>query len=585
LKVLWAAYGYLPSGSRSIPNIGGNYSLIIYVVNATGSYRYVPRDHTLLLHDENVTKKTISYNAQTWPTTASAVFIVVWNKTRMSNSYFASAEAGFLVQNVYLEANVLNLGTCCVGGIRSKGLRQDLGLGLELTPLLVMPLGYPAQPYPTTSPNYDVMNENLPPVLYSNVSVDESINNIKTVENWSSENLSFQELSQILWAAYGSSNNSHRTTPSANGIYALSIYILNLTGVYKYVPEIEPWTYSHRIEKVMEQDKRYEVIKVGSNETWAEKAPSIILISFNSTFNDGYTGDGSASDSGIEHEWMMINAGLVIQNIFLEASAWNLGTNIISENLNDWNGTGAAEIRNLLSLPSSSIPLHLMPIGHLDQEQYNLSIRVWDWEQKEVISGSLVFKDSEKKISNANGWVNWTGVSGVVTIKVKYYGYWVSDVIAIYMNETKTIDLKCNVFDLTMICLGNSDGTFLQNANVTIFKSTSLVDNKIKTGKTDEKGEVKLLKIPNGTITITVYDGDNQVIANITKTLITQGQRENIICQENSVLVNLEGRIKEIQILNFFVFPETLIFTIGILVFIRFHLKLIHYDLKSKSSF
>jgi len=98
--VLQAAYGYLPSGYRSVPTIGGNYSLIIYIANATGSYRYIPENNSIVLHDENVTKETIRPHDQGWPSEASAVLIIVWNKTKMGNQYFASAEAGCLVQNV-----------------------------------------------------------------------------------------------------------------------------------------------------------------------------------------------------------------------------------------------------------------------------------------------------------------------------------------------------------------------------------------------------------------------------------------------------------------------------------------------------
>jgi len=401
LKVLWAAYGTTSTGHRSVPSIGGNYSLIIYVVNATGSYRYIPENHSIVMHDENVTKETIKMNDQGWPSEASAVLVIVWNKTKMDNQYFASAEAGCLVQNVYLEANALDLGTCCVGGVNSAGLRNNLTLPLDLTPLLVMPLGYPKSSYPPASPNYSVMNGNLPPVQYSNMSLDDAIRNWVSVNQWSSENLSSQELSQLLWAAYGSANTTHRTTPSAVDIYPLIIYVSNSTGVYRYIPEIEkktPKEYFHYTEKILEGDKRYNIANACSGQMWAANAHTILLIAYNSSFNNGSTGDGGA----VSHEFIEVDAGCVIQNLFLEATAWNLGTAVIGDGLEKWNGAGAAELRAILNLSSAIVPLYVMPVGHLHDK-----IRVEDVVVRKVSEAG--------QVSETDPWTEYYANASVTT--------------------------------------------------------------------------------------------------------------------------------------------------------------------------
>lgn len=367
VKVLWVAYGYTSSRQRSVQSIGGNYSLIIYIVNSTGSYCYIPENHSIVLHKKNVTKETIKPHDGGWPSEASAVLVIVWNNTKMGNQYFAAADAGCLVQNVYLKAISLDLGTCCVGSINSVGLREDLHLSQNLIPLLVMPLGYPTIPYPPASPNYEIMNGNLPPVQFSNMSLDDAIRSRISLNKWSSENLSLLELSQLLWAAYGSTNITHRTTPSAYGIYPLIIYVLNSTGVYRYVPEIvkkTPPEYFHYIEKILDGDKKYDVANICSGQIWAANAPSIFLIAYNSSFNNGWTGDESTSGSGINHEFIEVDVGCVIQNLFLEAAAWNLRATVISDGLEEWNGTGASDLRNILNLTSEIVPLYVMPIGH-----------------------------------------------------------------------------------------------------------------------------------------------------------------------------------------------------------------------------
>ncbi|MGQ9460586.1 MAG: nitroreductase family protein [Candidatus Bathyarchaeaceae archaeon] len=358
LEVLWAAYGYA-NGHRSVPQIGYDYSLIIFPVNTTGSYRYIPESNSLVVHDLTVNKETIRPHDSNWPSDSSIVLVVVWNQTKMGNGYFASAEAGCLVQNVYLAAANLNLGTCCVGSINSEGLRNALELPSSLIPLLVMPLGYPTSPYPPASPNYDFMTGNLPPVQYSALSFEEAVRNIVFTREWSGESLSLQEFSQLLWAAYGYTNitkgaSYHRTTPSAYGIYPLVIFVSNATGIYQYLPE------NHSVMKAVDGDKRLDIANACSGQAWAADAPAIFIIIYNSSYNDGNTGDGGT----LSHQFMEINAGAVIQQLFLEASAWNLSANIVSEGLEEWNGTGAEELRNILSLSSDLIPLYTIPVGH-----------------------------------------------------------------------------------------------------------------------------------------------------------------------------------------------------------------------------
>jgi len=352
LEVLWAAYGHT-NERKNIPRIGYDYSLIIFTVNETGSYQYIPESNSLVVHDLSVNKETIRPYDSGWPSDASEVLVIVWDETRMNNHYFASAEAGCLAQNVHLAAASLDLGTCVVGTINSGGLRNVLQLPSTLTPLLVMPLSYPTSPYPVASPNYDLMTGNLPPVQYSGLSFEDAVKDILFAQEWSAEPLSLQELSQLLWASYGYSSTNHRTTPSAYGIYPLVIFVSNATGVYQYLPE------SHSVTEILGGDKRFDIANVFSGQVWAADAPTIFLIVYDSSYNNGNTGDGGV----LPHLFMEVNTGCVIQQLFLEASAWNLNANIVSEGLEEWNGPGAQELRNILGLSPWIIPLYAIPVG------------------------------------------------------------------------------------------------------------------------------------------------------------------------------------------------------------------------------
>ena len=129
------------------------------------------------------------------------------------------------------------------------------------------------------------------------------------------------------------------------GRYPLVIYVSNATGVYQYLPE------SHSITKILDDDKRLDIANTFSGQAWAADAPTIFLISYDSAYNSGNTGDGGF----LSHRFMEVNTGCVIQQLFLEASAWNLKANIISEGLEEWNGAGAQELRNVLGLSASII--------------------------------------------------------------------------------------------------------------------------------------------------------------------------------------------------------------------------------------
>jgi nitroreductase len=353
MSILSAAYGYADA-ERVLPRIGAEYSLAIYVVNNTACYLYNPEANSFSLYNSSVNKETIRPHVG-WVSDASAVLVIVWNQTRMSNQYFASIEAGCLTQNVYLAAITRNLGTCCVGGMNLWGLSVDLNLPWNtLTPILVMPLGYPISDYPYATPAYERMTGNLPLVQISDRSLTDALNNLDYVQAWSEQSLSIQDISQVLWAAYGYSSTFHRTTPSAEDAYPLVVYVSNYTGVYRYIAE------NHSVMLVQFGDKRSEIAAACGNQLWAASAPAIFLVALNSSYNGGNIGDGGV----LEHEWVEVDAGCVAQQILLEGSATNLTSNFIANGLETWNGSGAQSLRSSLNLTPDVIFLYIMPVGH-----------------------------------------------------------------------------------------------------------------------------------------------------------------------------------------------------------------------------
>jgi hypothetical protein len=269
----------------------------------------------------------------------------------MVNQYYASLEAGLVTQNIYLSAVSLSLGTVCVGLINSEGLRNDLKLQNNMIPLLVMPLGYPTSQYPTANPDYSRMTGNLPVVQNSQISYAGALANLLYAQGWSSQVLTSKEISQILWASYGYTSIGHRTVPSAYNVYPFKIWFINATATYEYAPQ------THSVIQKLQGDKRAEISNVFASQSWAANAPTIFLIVYDSSISGG--------DGGIvSHEFINVDEGATAQNIILEAAAWDLNANIVSRGLEDWNGAGAASIRNILGMSSPLIPICAVPVGH-----------------------------------------------------------------------------------------------------------------------------------------------------------------------------------------------------------------------------
>lgn len=350
LDILQSAYGF-SDNHRNVPLVGNDYSLTLFVANSTGTYLYSPQQNTLVVHDININKEILRtrFN-QGFPSNANAIVIVVWNQAVMNNPYYASVEAGCFVQNFYLSSVSHNLGTVCVALIDSASLRTDLNLPSIMTPILVMPIGYPNTPYSSPSPDYTKMNGNLPSVEYSSQSYAEGLKNLIYVKSWSSQGLSAQEMSQLLWAAYGYSSTGHRTVPSAGPTYGLQIWLSNSTGIYQYNPQ------THSVTQKVSGDKRADITGTNQGQVGAVNAPAVFLIAYDSLLG---------GDSGIiPHNWPIVEAGCVAQQLLVEASAWGMSGNIVSLGLEEWNGAKAASIRSIFGVQQSIIPLLLLPIGH-----------------------------------------------------------------------------------------------------------------------------------------------------------------------------------------------------------------------------
>jgi hypothetical protein len=171
---------------------------------------------------------------------------------------------------------------------------------------------------------------------------------------------------------------------------------------------------------------------------------------------------------------------------------------------------------------------------------YNLNLRIMDYDLSDAISGAYVYKDNDVLVSDSNGWANWTLVSGTVSIKVKYFGFWVNGTFSVTMDSDKTIYVKCNLFDVTVNVRETVRNAKLASVNVTVFNGTSSSSNKIKSGISDDNGQVVLTNLPNNTLTFTLYGGSSYslVIGNTTQLINSDGYSFTVNANQNYVNVS-----------------------------------------------
>ncbi|MCE5345208.1 MAG: SagB/ThcOx family dehydrogenase [Bacteroidales bacterium] len=198
------------------------------------------------------------------------------------------------------------------------------------------------------------------PKLKGTITVEEALSKRRSHRSYLKTKISAEDLSQILWAAYGISKpldgypqtrGGLRTVPSAGALYPLEIYVLirNVEGiepgVYKYFSQ------SHKITCVITKDMKEELSLAALNQKMIHVAPVCLLIS--AVFSRTTQGYG---DRGRER-YVYMEAGHSAQNIYLEAEALHLGTCSIGAFNDD-------EVKKVIQLPDEEEPLYIMPVGN-----------------------------------------------------------------------------------------------------------------------------------------------------------------------------------------------------------------------------
>jgi len=184
----------------------------------------------------------------------------------------------------------------------------------------------------------------------SGVSIEETLLKRRSVRDYTGEPLTLQEVSQLLWAAQGTTDpRGFRTAPSAGATYPLKAYLVvgdveNLAeGVYRYESA------EHKLVKVLDGDWRAQLAGAALGQSPVkEGAVSIVFTAIYERTTPRY------GDRGIRY--VHIEVGHAAQNVYLQAVALGLGTVVIGAFRDD-------QVGEILKLPQNEQPLYIMPVG------------------------------------------------------------------------------------------------------------------------------------------------------------------------------------------------------------------------------
>jgi len=217
--------------------------------------------------------------------------------------------------------------------------------------LLVTLCGCP-QPATTPTPSQEQAEViKLPEPRYdSELSLEQSLLNRRSIRNYTGEPLTLQELSQLLWAAQGLTDpRGFRAAPSAGGLYPLELYIVagdveGLTaGIYRYQPD------GHQLVKTGDGDKRAELAGAALGQEWVEEGA--VSIVFTAVYERT---TGKYGDRGVRYVHMEV--GHAAQNLCLQATALGLGAVTVGAFHDN-------QVSKLLNVPAEEEPLYIIPVG------------------------------------------------------------------------------------------------------------------------------------------------------------------------------------------------------------------------------
>lgn len=203
------------------------------------------------------------------------------------------------------------------------------------------------------------------PVITSEYSIEKVLSERRSVRKYSDEQVTLEEVSQLLWSAYGITytreglpdfvRGGFKTAPSAGARYPLEIYLVAgdvkglLPGIYWYVPQ------GHVIHRLSDGDVRSDLMAACLSQKFAGEAPaSIVWSAVYERCTEKYGERG-------RDRYVCMDLGHSAQNVYLQCGALGLGTCAIGAFSDD-------ALKKLIGMTEEEEPLYVMPVGRLPRK-------------------------------------------------------------------------------------------------------------------------------------------------------------------------------------------------------------------------
>lgn len=153
-QLCWAAQGVTDKerGKRTAPSALALYPMHVFVVDGSGAYEYLPREHGLRGMDlEDALGRLRAAAGQASVASAPLSMVIAMEPAILEEKCGANAEryslleAGHVAQNVLLQATALGLASVPVGGMNEEKITEALKLPAGVRPVYLLPLGYAAK--------------------------------------------------------------------------------------------------------------------------------------------------------------------------------------------------------------------------------------------------------------------------------------------------------------------------------------------------------------------------------------------------------------------------------------------------------
>lgn len=185
-----------------------------------------------------------------------------------------------------------------------------------------------------------------PPRMESEISLEETLAQRRSVRSFTTEALTLEEISQLCWAAQGITRKDRgfRTAPSAGALYPLELYLVTPDGAYHYEPG------EHELTVLSTEYLRGKLADAALRQGSVYSGSCIFVIT-------AVYARTSKKYRDRAPQYVHMEVGHAAQNLLLQAVALGLGGVPIGAFYDD-------RVADVLDLPKDHEPLMIIPVGH-----------------------------------------------------------------------------------------------------------------------------------------------------------------------------------------------------------------------------